>query len=103
MAIIGLSAKINGVTLERYLREAVKKHTDKAKVYSEQVKALKSTTISSGIILDNISGNPVAAAEAKEKEHNDLAQELEFLADHTYGNEDYILSQFDLKKLGKIK
>ena len=96
--INGLQSKIPGKDLIELMQKQINFHHDRAAIYENQLNVLAEA----GIEMSNMTGDPKAQALAKGDEHKKSAGELSFMLKYIDPQETYILSQYDLIKIGVI-
>jgi len=97
--ITGLQVTLDAVTLYNLCRDRADHHEERAKTYATQAQGMEDVKIEG---TGYTGGDPVKALRDKEREHDNAARELDFIADHLDKSETYLLSRDDLRRLGVI-
>lgn len=99
MAINGLMVTLSGLLVKQMCIERATERRHRANLYEQQKKTLSEADIDMGTSSNDVKYRAIENSKQCIKE----AQEMEFYAAHLDVNEKYILSSFDLTKLGMIK
>lgn len=103
MPIQGLQIDVKSDELVKILKDRLRHHEEKSKVYKSQAARLKETmeSIDEDLDIRKVSnGDPVHTLEDKFREHQDKMAYFQFMLDHVIQNDTYRLGQEDLHKLG---
>lgn len=95
--IEGIKATVTGTELIGLLMKQSAFHTERARVYQDQVQSMLDSKIA---LPENYSGNPREQLETKVTQHKNSAAELDFILTRIEKEEKYRLGSEDLVKIG---
>lgn len=98
--IEGLKVTISGRELTDICEDRAAHHFKRADVYGEQIKSMESNRIEAAPMTN---GDPIAALKSQRDSHSRRGNEMTFIAAHIVPDEDYLLDDRDLEKIGVIE
>jgi hypothetical protein len=99
MAINGLSVTISGERVQKFCLERAAERRQRADIYEQQIKTLGDADIDMGTASNDIKSRAREGAKSCIQQ----AEEMEFLAQYIDLHEQFILTQYDLQRLGIVK
>ncbi|MFZ4580732.1 MAG: hypothetical protein ACOYOB_20295 [Myxococcota bacterium] len=98
--IEGLKVTVPTADLRALCVRRADHHRARAATYAEQVRNLTAAEVEG---MDYTGGDPIRALKEKQIEHDELEQELRFVAGYLKEGEEYLLDDDALRKLGIVK
>lgn len=98
--IQGLKVTVSGIELKELCEKRAAHHTERASVYTAQAESMEKNQIEG---MNYSGGDPKRALLEKKMGHEADASELTFIAKHIRLDEEYLLDNTDLHKLGICK
>jgi hypothetical protein len=99
MAINGLNVSLSGIMVRQFCIDRAVERRLRAKLYEQQIKTLGEAGIDMGTASNDVKARAVENAKNCQQD----ADEMDFLASHIDPAETFILTKYDLQRLGIVK